>query len=95
MAGDLLQRVNVKAVIFIDTGIADWQTLVDGAPEGAEVVTLDPSRDGLEQMAQWAQTHSGYDAIHIISQGSEGQVHLGNFTLDANAINPGFYRGFS
>ncbi|MCP1319268.1 DUF4347 domain-containing protein [Halomonas sp. 707B3] len=87
MAGDLLQRVNVKAVIFIDTGIADWQTLVDGAPEGAEVVTLDPSRDGLEQMAQWAQTHSGYDAIHIISHGSEGEVRLGNFTLDANAIN--------
>lgn len=87
MASDLLQRVSVKEVIFIDTGIADWQSLVDGAPEGAEVVTLDPSLDGLAQMAQWAQTHSGYDAIHIISHGSVGEVRLGNFTLDANAID--------
>tara|TARA_R110000850_G_scaffold88416_5_gene189907 strand:+ start:1299 stop:1955 length:657 start_codon:yes stop_codon:yes gene_type:complete len=87
MTGDLLQRGNVKAVIFIDAGIADWQSLVNGAPEGAEIVTLNPSRDGLEQMAQWAQTHSGYDAIHIISHGSKGQVHLGNFNLDARAIN--------
>ncbi len=76
MVSDLLQRGNVKEVIFIDTGIDGWQTLVDGVPEGADIVTLDPSRDGLEQMAQWAQTHSGYDAIHIISHGSEGQIHL-------------------
>ena len=87
MAGNFLQRGNAKAVIFIDIGIADWQSLFDGAPEGAEIVTLDPTRDGLEQMAQWAQTHSGYDAIHIISHGSKGQIHLGNFTLDASAIN--------
>ncbi|BBI49681.1 hypothetical protein HORIV_21020 [Vreelandella olivaria] len=87
MAGDLLQRGNAKAVVFIDTGIADWQTLINAAPEGADIVTLDPTRDGLEQMAQWAQTHSGYDAIHIVSHGSEGQIHLGNFTLDASAID--------
>ncbi|CAD5286494.1 DUF4347 domain-containing protein [Halomonas sp. 156] len=87
MVSDLLQRGNVKEVIFIDTGIDGWQTLVDGVPDGADIVTLDPSRDGLEQMAQWAQTHSGYDAIHIISHGSEGQIHLGNFSLDESAIN--------
>jgi len=87
MAGDLLQRGNAKAVVFIDTGIADWQTLINAAPEGADFVTLDPTRDGLAQMAQWAQTHSGYDAIHIVSHGSKGQIHLGNFTLDASAIN--------
>ena len=87
MVSDLLQRGNVKEVIFIDTGIDGWQTLVDGVPDGADIVTLDPSRDGLEQMAQWAQTHSGYDAIHIISHGSEGQIHLGNFSLDESVIN--------
>ncbi|WP_023640845.1 putative Ig domain-containing protein [Dickeya zeae] len=71
-----------KEVVFIDTSVADYQTLVDQVPAGTEVVLLDSSKDGLTQMAEWAQTHSGYDAIHIISHGSEGQVSLGTLTLN-------------
>ncbi|MEQ4509724.1 MAG: putative Ig domain-containing protein [Dickeya sp.] len=71
-----------KEVVFIDTSVADYQTLVDQVPAGTEVVLLDSGKDGLTQMAEWAQTHSGYDAIHIISHGSEGQVSLGTLTLN-------------
>ncbi|PXW41521.1 putative Ig domain-containing protein [Erwinia sp. AG740] len=71
-----------KEVVFIDTSVADYQTLVDQVPAGTEVVLLDSSKDGLTQMAEWAQTHHGYDAIHIISHGSEGQVSLGTLTLN-------------
>ncbi|PPC74703.1 hypothetical protein C4K68_24440, partial [Pokkaliibacter plantistimulans] len=39
--------------------------------------------DGLSQMVDWAETHSGYDAIHVLSHGSEGEVQLGSFTLDS------------
>lgn len=78
MAGDLLQRSNVKEVIFIDMGIDDWQSLADGVPNGAEIVTLDPACDGLEQMAEWAAGREGYSAIHILSHGSAGQVQLGS-----------------
>lgn len=86
MASDLLQRGNVKEVIFIDTGIADWQSLVNGAPEGAEIVTLDPSRDGLAQMAQWAEGKLGYTAIHILTHGSQGQVQLGTASLNSDTL---------
>ncbi|MGM3159355.1 DUF4347 domain-containing protein [Dickeya undicola] len=72
-----------KEVVFVDTSVADYQTLVNQVPAGTEVVLLDSSKDGLTQMAEWAQTHSGYDAIHIISHGSEGQVSLGTLTLNA------------
>ncbi|WP_226067319.1 putative Ig domain-containing protein [Dickeya zeae] len=71
-----------KEVVFIDTSVADYQTLVNQVPAGTEVVLLDSGKDGLTQMAEWAQTHSGYDAIHIISHGSEGQVSLGTLTLN-------------
>ncbi|WP_192459294.1 DUF4347 domain-containing protein, partial [Musicola keenii] len=71
-----------KEVVFVDTSVADYQTLVNQVPAGTEVVLLDSSKDGLTQMAEWAQTHSGYDAIHIISHGSEGQVSLGTLTLN-------------
>lgn len=69
-------------VVFIDTSIEDWQTLADGVKSGMEVVLLDGSSDGLAQMAAWAEGKSGYDAIHILSHGTEGQVRLGTLTLD-------------
>ncbi|MGL5101626.1 MAG: DUF4347 domain-containing protein [Plesiomonas sp.] len=71
-----------KEVVFVDMSVADYQTLVNQVPIGTEVVLLDSSKDGLTQMATWAQTHSDYNAIHIISHGSEGQVSLGTLTLN-------------
>ncbi|MBP7337271.1 DUF4347 domain-containing protein, partial [Niveispirillum sp.] len=71
-----------REVAFIDTSVTDWQTLRDGVKEGVEIVLLDGSKDGLAQMAEWAEGKSGYDAIHVLSHGAEGQVQLGALTLD-------------
>jgi len=87
MAVDLLQHSNVKQVIFIDKGVDDWQSLVDGAPQGADIVTLDPSRDGLVQMAEWAEGKAGYAAIHVLSHGSQGQVQLGTASLNNDTLS--------
>ncbi|WP_234258799.1 DUF4347 domain-containing protein, partial [Pectobacterium sp. IFB5596] len=72
-----------KEAVFIDTALTDYQTLVNSVPAGVDVFLLDSSKDGLTQMAVWAETHTGYDAIHILSHGNEGQVRLGNLTLDS------------
>lgn len=90
-AADLLSRLGTdlaapavearKEVAFIDTSVADWQTLRDGVKAGVEVVLLDGSKDGLTQMAEWAQGKSGYDAVHVLSHGAEGQITLGTLTL--------------
>ncbi|PTA93648.1 hypothetical protein CWM66_06445 [Kosakonia sp. H7A] len=70
-----------KEVVFIDTAVADYQQLARGVKDGVEVVLLDADKDGLSQIMQWAQTHTGYDAIHIISNGGEGRLTLGGVTL--------------
>ncbi|GKW08099.1 putative Ig domain-containing protein, partial [Pectobacterium carotovorum] len=72
-----------KEAVFIDTALTDYQTLVNSVPTGVDVFLLDSSKDGLSQLAAWAETHEGYDAIHILSHGNEGQVRLGNLTLDS------------
>ncbi|UCZ80062.1 putative Ig domain-containing protein [Pectobacterium carotovorum] len=72
-----------KEAVFIDTALTDYQTLVNSVPTGVDIFLLDSSKDGLTQMAAWAETHTGYDAIHILSHGNEGQVRLGNLTLDS------------
>lgn len=71
-----------KEVAFIDTGVADYQTLVDGIRAGVEVVLLDAGQDGLAQMTLWAQSHTGYDAVHVISHGADGTLYLGRDILN-------------
>jgi hypothetical protein len=73
-------------VAFIDSNVADWQTLADGVKPGVEVVVLDGAADGLAQMAAWAEGKTGYDAIHVLSHGAEGQVRLGTLRLDSVAV---------
>ncbi|MBF0326422.1 MAG: tandem-95 repeat protein [Alphaproteobacteria bacterium] len=72
-----------KDVAFIDTGVADYQSLVDGVRAGVEVVLIDAGQGGLDQMAQWAETHSGYESIHVLSHGSEGALSLGAESVTA------------
>ena len=78
-----------KEVAFVDTGVADYQTLVDGIRTGVEVVLLDAGQDGLAQMALWAQSHSGYDAIHVISHGAQGTIFLGSRELNQATLSNG------
>ncbi|MEQ4451991.1 putative Ig domain-containing protein [Kosakonia sp. YIM B13605] len=75
-----------KEVVFVDTSVANYQTLLNQMPGGVDVVLLDSGKDGLSQMAEWAQTHSGYEAIHIISHGAEGRLYLGDLTLDSTTL---------
>ncbi|MBS1186777.1 MAG: Hemolysin-type calcium-binding region, partial [Burkholderiaceae bacterium] len=76
-----------REVVFIESGVADLATLTKSIGSGIEIVMLDGDSDGLAQMAAWAQTHSGYDAIHLISHGSTGSVDLGAATLTVANLN--------
>ena len=76
-----------KEVAFIDTSVTDFQSLVDGVRPGVEVVLLEAGQNGLAQMAEWARTHSGYDAIHVLSHGATGRLRLGSDTVDLTSLN--------
>ncbi|AUH53743.1 hypothetical protein CXB49_22090 [Chromobacterium sp. ATCC 53434] len=68
-------------VVFVESNVVNYQSLISQLPANYQVVILDSSKDGLAQIAQWAQTHSGYDAIHIISHGQENDLQLGTTQL--------------
>ena len=84
--GALNAHLAPREVVFIDPSVADWPVLRDGVKPGVEVVLLDAGKDGLAQMAAWAEGKSGYDAVHVLSHGSPGTVHLGAFGLNRETL---------
>ena len=66
-----------KEVAFIDTSVANYLALEAGIHDGIAIVEIGGGQSGLAQIAQWAEGHSGFDAIHILSHGSEAQVNIG------------------
>ena len=69
-------------IVFIESNVADYATLIAGLDPALEVHLLDATGDGLAQMAEILAGRSGIDAIHLISHGAAGAVQLGTVTLD-------------
>ncbi|MBF0124962.1 MAG: DUF4347 domain-containing protein, partial [Magnetococcales bacterium] len=78
----------MSTLIFIDSSLNNFQSLVYSLPADQEVILLDPKQDGLWQMAAALSGRSGLDAIHLFSHGSPGSLQLGSLTLNsANLAN--------
>ncbi|MCW5783453.1 MAG: DUF4347 domain-containing protein, partial [Nitrospirales bacterium] len=76
-----------REMVFIDTRVEDYQTLMKGIHPGAEVVLLDAGRDGIEQIAEVLKGRSAVDAIHLIGEGTEAELHLGTAFLTNDSIS--------
>jgi Domain of unknown function (DUF4347) len=70
-----------QQVIFIDSGLQNLDALVAATPANTDVVLLDPTQNGIDQITSFLQSHSGFDAIHIVSHGDVGQVMIGDTLL--------------
>ena len=80
-------------IVFVDTGVADYQTLIDDLEANEqpnrhiEIVILDSSRDGIEQISEALAGGQRFDAIHLVSHGSESGVQLGSTWFDLDDLN--------
>ena len=75
-----------QEVVFVDGQVPNVGELLAGLPSNAEVVILDPNKDGLQQIAAYLQGREGLDAIHLLSHGADGTVQLGNVWLASNNL---------
>ncbi|MDY6806469.1 MAG: DUF4347 domain-containing protein, partial [Cyanobacteriota bacterium] len=79
-----------QSIVFIDSHLEDYQFLADGINKGPEVVILDRSLDGIEQINEaiekLASQQVSIEAIHILSHGSPGSLQLGNSFLNSDNL---------
>ena len=78
-----------KEVVFIDTSVTGYKTLEAAVKPGIEIEEIDGGQSGLAQMAKWAETHTGYDSISLLSHGAEATILAGTDVItDASLSDP-------
>ncbi|MEG4326439.1 DUF4347 domain-containing protein, partial [Microcoleus sp. herbarium5] len=84
------EKMPLRSLVFIDSGVEDYESLTAGVLPGQQVVILDRTKNGIEQitseMEKYASTNGAIDSVHIISHGSSGSLQLGNTALGSDNI---------
>lgn len=76
-----------QEIVFVSPSVRDYEKLLDGISSNVEVVLLDPTRDGVEQMAEVLAGRTGIDAIHLITKGTEAELNLGTSVLTQDSLS--------
>jgi hypothetical protein len=78
---------SVSEVVFVDPGVTDPQSLMQGLRAGVEFVMLDGSQDGIDQIAAYLEGKSGIQAIHLVGHGRAGEIYLGSSVLGNGTLS--------
>ncbi len=73
-------------VVVVDMGIPGAADILAQLPAGATVIQIAPGTAGVQELANLLQGYSGLTAIHLITHGESGQLHLGSDLLTTNSI---------
>lgn len=78
-------------ILFVDSRVANYLSLIDSLTEPAEVFVLDASSDGLTQMATMLDTHAGIDVINVIAGNTQDAMHSGCSIVDGTNVEDLWY----
>ena len=73
-------------IVFVDSTIQGHEALIAGLSPNAKVVMLDPTRDAIDQIADYMDGERNVDAIHVLSHGSAGNLILAGQTYSADRL---------
>ncbi|WP_380783642.1 Ig-like domain-containing protein [Sphingomonas sp. R86520] len=76
-----------QAIVFIDTSVDDYQQLAAQWASQAQVVLIDGTRDGIDQIRAALAGQTDISAIHIVSHGDQGEFWIGTTRVDQAAID--------
>ncbi|WP_206756009.1 DUF4347 domain-containing protein, partial [Phormidium sp. FACHB-592] len=73
-------------LVFIDSGISDYQSLLAGVQLGTEVHWLDTAHAAIDQITQTLLGRTGISSLHIVSHGKAGGLALGTDWLNLDNL---------
>ncbi|WP_248745495.1 Ig-like domain-containing protein [Pseudomonas sp. MWU12-2037] len=75
-----------QSVVFVDSRVQDFSALLKGIAPGTQVVVLQAGKDGLQQIADYLDTHQGVSTVEIIAHGNSGDLWLGSTYLSSTNV---------
>ena len=78
---------DISEIVFIDTAVADYQSLVAGVKPGIATVILDSNQGGIAQISEYLAGCQEVSALHVICHGSAGSLQLGTDQLSLDTLN--------
>ena len=85
--GNVIEKVTVGAIAFIDPRVEDPEFLAAGVRSDVRAIVLDKDRPGLEQIDEVVTRHPDIREIHIVSHGEPGRFQLGSDWVDAATLD--------
>ena len=79
--------MTTKNVVFIDSRVAGYETLIAGLSADTEWCLLDANQDGVDQMQRILAGYSELDSVQVISHGSVGTLYLGSTVLSGDNLS--------
>ncbi len=84
---DLSPAQPSHSIVFVDSRVADYESLIADIETDYDVVLIDADIDGLKQIQAALDGVADLGAIHIVSHGSAGRVYLGDTVLSHENLN--------
>ena len=80
------KRNDRKQVVFIDSQVQDYQTLIDAFNKDTEVYLIQSNEDGFKKIDKVLKNDADISSLHIIGHGSAGKILFGNAALSNDTI---------
>ncbi len=79
-------RTHAPEIVFVDAAVADFEMLAGGVTPDAEVILLDPQRDGIQQISEVLRQRQNVQTLHLVSHGEAGRLQLAGRMVDAQTL---------
>lgn len=81
-----MSNTTATQILFIDSRVADADVLLAGLDPAVEIVRLNATESGLQQMANVVQGRSNISSVHVISHGGPGNLLLGSGVVNQSQL---------
>ncbi|MEI7427468.1 MAG: Ig-like domain-containing protein, partial [Betaproteobacteria bacterium] len=65
-------------ILFVDTTVAGYQTLINDSRSGVDIYLLDNNQNPWSQMTDVLSHYQNVSAVHIVSHGAAGEIIIGD-----------------
>ncbi|WP_375478733.1 DUF4347 domain-containing protein [uncultured Nostoc sp.] len=79
-------NIQNTSILFLDSSVNNYEILLKNVVSEIEVIVLESSQDGVEQITQILLQRPRVESVHIVSHGSPGCLYLGNTQLSLSSL---------